>query len=132
MSEIELWIIAELNDNIENWKLSGKLLGLTDQELLVIESKYLAKDSLKECFYQMLLKWRLKEPENCYLEYLCKSLEINVNRFISFKQTADVDDLPKQRFECYFNRYFDKFDNVNEIFLKLKIVSFFLKFEILK
>lgn len=121
LSEIELWYLVELNGNLENWKFSGKLLNLSDQELLVIESKYLAKDCLKECFYQMLLKWRLKEPENCYLEYLCKKLEINVNKFISFKNSADTDDdLSKQRFQSYFNRYFHKLENIDEIFFKLK------------
>jgi hypothetical protein len=129
LSEIELWYLVELNGNLENWKFIGKLLSLTDQELLVIESKYLAKDCLKECFYQMLLKWRLKEPENCYLEYLCKKLEINVNKFVSFKKSVDTDDdLSEQRFQSYFNRYFHKLENIDEIFFKLKNVSFLFSF----
>ena len=97
-------------------------MSLTEQELLIIETKYLAKDSLKECFYQMLLKWRLKEPENCYLEHLCKKLQMNVNKFNNFKRTFDEDELTKNRFDCYFNQYFENFENIQEIFYKLKNV----------
>ena len=116
--------MTENAETLANWKLTGKLLNLSEQELLVIEAKYLMKDSLKECFYQMLLKWRLKEPENCYLEYLCKKLKINMNKFLS---SDESEEETKKRFDCYFKKYFQKFE---ENFLKFKNVSIlFLIFE---
>ena len=104
--------------------MTNRIPHLSEQELLVIEAKYLMKDSLKECFYQMLLKWRLKEPENCYLEYLCKKLKINMNKFLS---SDESEEETKKRFDCYFKKYFQKFE---ENFLKFKNVSIlFLIFE---
>jgi hypothetical protein len=91
----------------------GKNLSLTQQELLVIETKYLVKDSLKECFYQMLLRWRLKEPENCYFEFLYKKS----TKFIKCKISSD-DEIFKKRFDCYFKRFFKNFENIDEIKMK--------------
>ena len=60
---------------------------------------------------------------------LFKKLEINVNKFVSFKKSVDTDDdLSEQRFQSYFNRYFHKLENIDEIFFKLKNVSFLFSF----
>jgi hypothetical protein len=70
MNEKFLWLIANNYDNLSEWK-SVAITGLTLQlsDIQNIEARHLIADGLKECFYQCLLKWRVKEPENCYLNY---------------------------------------------------------------
>ncbi len=60
--------------------------------MVQIETKYTV-DGIKECFYQMLLKWRLKSPENCNLQYLMAVLKSG------FKFNADVDHLVASVFD---------------------------------
>lgn len=70
MNEKFLWLIANNYDNLSEWKavaINGLGLQLSDTQN--IEARNLIADGLKECFYQCLLKWRVKEPENCYFNY---------------------------------------------------------------
>ena len=70
MNEKVLWLISNHYDNLNEWKsvaING--LGLQLGDVQTIQARHLIADGLKECFYQCLLKWRVKEPENCYLNY---------------------------------------------------------------
>ncbi|CAF0823298.1 unnamed protein product [Brachionus calyciflorus] len=70
-----LWIISNEYENLNEWKTLGNSLGLSAQDILLIEHKY--KNDLLECFYQCLLKWRLRQPENCNWKFLSKFLKLN-------------------------------------------------------
>lgn len=74
LNEKHLWMITNEYENLEEWKQLAKHLSLTEHDTQIIETKYLARDGLNECFYQCLLKWRLKQPENCTFNYLASVL----------------------------------------------------------
>jgi len=86
LTEKQLWLITNEYDNLLEWKSLGKHLNLNEQDLQLIESKYLHKEGLKECLYQCLLKWRLYEPENCNLLYLIDQFELHMNKSEEFVQ----------------------------------------------
>lgn len=69
LDEKSLWLIANEYDNLLEWKRLAARLGLTRQDIQIIESKYLHKDGIVECLYQVLLKWRVREPENSSFAY---------------------------------------------------------------
>ncbi len=86
MNEKFLWLIANNYDNLSEWKtvaITG--LGLQLSDVQTIEARYLIADGLKECFYQCLLKWRVKEPENCYLNYF-----LGVILLVKLKKSSDM------------------------------------------
>ncbi len=98
-------------------------LGLDENEISIVESKYLARDGLKECFYQCLLTWRLQEPENCTLNYFLQVLERKVNKSNEFieqlKHRLEFTDIEKN--QNTLNLYLNKFLlNAEEINIKLE------------
>lgn len=105
----------------------AKLFELNNQEILMIESKYMTKDGLKECFYQMLLKWRLHSPENCNFAYLLKIIREHVKDDIAFTSfirslTSKIrgDNLKYQDSKFLF--YLEKYANNDD--LKEKLMNF--------
>lgn len=85
MNEKYLWLIANNYSNLAEWKSVSLELGLDKSDLQIIQARYLISDGLKECFYQCLLKWRLKEPEHCYLGYF-----LNILRFKLDKSNEEI------------------------------------------
>lgn len=96
LSEKQLWIMANHYSGLAEWERAGELLGLTRSDLCVIKLNHYHPHShlkqngsktneknenlkgltknVQECFYQVLLKWRMLEPENCSLTYLTSKL----------------------------------------------------------
>ncbi|CAF0761310.1 unnamed protein product [Brachionus calyciflorus] len=70
ISDLFLWKLANRQENLLDWEEIGQQLGLNKCEIQQIESKYLNKDGLVECLYQVLLRFKLKSPENCTIKYL--------------------------------------------------------------
>lgn len=86
MNEKDLWNLTNKYSDLSDYKELSLGLGLEKNDVLIIESKYLSRDGLKECFYQCLLTWRLQMPENCSLEYFIQVLENNLNKDAEFIQ----------------------------------------------
>lgn len=81
-----LWTITNEYDTLDDWKSLAKCLGLSNQDILLIEHKY---DDLLECFYQMLIRWRLRQPENCNWNYLSKIINQKFNKSIHLDTKKD-------------------------------------------
>ena len=86
LTEKQLWIITNNYENLSDWKRICLTLGLTAQDVQCIESQYLQYEGLKECFYQSLLRWRMREPENCYLAYFNQVLAFRLG--VDSRQTS--------------------------------------------
>jgi hypothetical protein len=84
MSEYHLWLITNSYDNLLEWKDLAASLGLSQQEIQLIESRFINRDGLKECFYQTLLKWRIKEPENCTFANFFQILSVRLSKNADF------------------------------------------------
>ena len=73
LDERQLWLIAnEYDKPLSEWKLVAEALGVSEQDVECIE--HVHARAPKECLYQTLLKWRLREPDNCQLAYLSRVL----------------------------------------------------------
>jgi hypothetical protein len=80
-NEKHLWNAS--NYIFQEWKVLGRYLSLSENDIYLIESKYFLKEGTRECCYQVLLKWREFNPEECNLNYLCKKLiQLNLNLFV--------------------------------------------------
>ena len=79
MNEKHLWLIADSYPNLNEWKEVSLELGLESSDIQIIQARYMLSDGLKECFYQCLLKWRLKKPEYCYLNYFLNIIKFKFN-----------------------------------------------------
>ncbi|RNA43765.1 hypothetical protein BpHYR1_031298 [Brachionus plicatilis] len=66
-----LWTIANEYEPLDDWKSVAKCLALSNQDILLIEHKH---HDLLECFYQMLVRWRLRQPENCNWNFFSKKI----------------------------------------------------------
>lgn len=84
LDEKYLWLITSKYERLNEWKLISIALGLEISDVQIIQAKYLISDGLKECFYQCLLKWRLKQPEHCYLDYFLNILKHKLNKSNEF------------------------------------------------
>ena len=80
-------------------------MDLNEQDLIVIEAKYMLKDGIKECFYQMLLKWRLKTPENCVVSHLYEMMLSNTHLFQQSSVNKIIDSI---------NNRLDKINEFNQ------------------
>ena len=127
MNEKCLWSIANHYDNLNEWKKISIILGLEICDVQMIQAKYLISDGLKECFYQSLLKWRLKEPENCYLNYFLNKLYMNLNKTFDFiNKLKDDITSKKTKNKTIFNMfqfYLTGLERKYEICLDKKKVS---------
>lgn len=92
MTESELWRLAQKYPDLSEYTLVAVALGIDRADIQIIESKYLSRDGLRECFYQCLLTWRLNQPENCTLENFLKVL-------ITLNKTSEFINNLKQQFE---------------------------------
>ena len=84
MNEKELWNLTNKYSDLSDYKELSIALGLDKNDVSTIESKYLNREGLKECFYQCLLTWRLQRPENCSLEYFVQVLANKLNKTTEF------------------------------------------------
>ena len=67
----------------QEWKSIARSLLLSENDICLIDDKYYLKDGLRECCYQMLIKWRELYPNECYFYNLClKLVKINLNFYI--------------------------------------------------
>lgn len=78
LDEKDLWVLTSLHERLDEWKQVAKRLGLSERDLQLIEAKHLTRDGIDECLYQALLKYRTREPENCYLENVVRALDVSV------------------------------------------------------
>lgn len=101
MSETYLWHLANKYSDLKEYCKIAVGLGLEENEISIIESKHLARDGLRECFYQCLLTWRLQNPENCTINYFLQMLEQKIDKPKEFieqlKNRLDCNDLDKNR-----------------------------------
>lgn len=105
-----LWTICNEYDTLDDWKLLAKCLGLGNQDILLIEHKY---NDLLECFYQMLIRWRLRQPENCNLNFLLKVINQKFGKSIYWDKKKDA--------QIYFNFLAEK-KSIDNIKLNEKIL----------
>ena len=80
LNESNLWNLANVYENLSEWTLVGKCLGLNNNDINSVRLRHLKKDGLKECFYQSLLLFRQREPENCNFEYLTRVLATKLDK----------------------------------------------------
>ncbi len=81
MSEKNLWYASEYL--FQEWKSIARYLSLSENDICLIDNKYYLKDGLRECCYQMLVKWRELFPNDCFLYNLClKLIKINLNLYV--------------------------------------------------
>ena len=123
MSEASLWRLANEYACLNEWKTLGTCLGLDDNDICAIESRYLIRDGLKECFYQCMLTWHLRQPENCSLSYFFKVLK-RLNKPIEFierleerlinKSIARTND-SKRMLEMYAKRVDNAVNSLGEV-----------------
>ena len=67
----------------QEWKAIARNLCLSESDIYLFEAKHLYKDGIRECCYQMLLKWRELYPSDCCLYNLCiKLININLNLYV--------------------------------------------------
>lgn len=142
MNEKHLWSLTLNYDNLNEWKSIASLLNLSKQDIDLIEFNYLsARDGLRECFYQCLLKWRLIQPENCYFSYLSKLLVLKLNKTNRFilKLAKSMHVLLDENYNLFknesisllnyyigiLNKYNNKEINLNEFELS-KVCAIFL------
>jgi hypothetical protein len=113
MSENSLWLLANEYDDLLEWKTLGASLSLSAQDLQQIECKYLSKEGPRECLYQALLKWRLREPENCHLKYflvdilrnkLSKSEEFLARLSQKLSKNDDQNESSKKKLNFYLKQ----------------------------
>lgn len=86
MDDKALWTIANEFDALDDWKSLAKCLTLSNQDVLLIEHKY---DDLLERFYQMLIRWRLRQPENCNWNFLSRIIIQKFNKSICLDPNKD-------------------------------------------
>ncbi len=111
MNERDLWILACEYPALSEWKkVAIDCLDLDGNDLFNIECKYLIRDGIKECFYQSLLLWRLRDPENCNKSYFLKRLSnhYNVNDFSIKKQPNENQSFENKLANGYGKRILDE------------------------
>ncbi len=133
LNERHLWLLTNTYDNLDEWKMLAVRLGLTKQDIDVIEFSYSSSfDGLRECFYQCLLKWRLIQPENCYFTFLCKIIQTkfektkefieNLAQVMFVKERSESRDREcKQILSTYLETLSSKHPNSHSFNLNLKL-----------
>ena len=67
----------------QEWKPIARCLLLTENDICLIDTKYYLKDGIRECCYQMMIKWRELCPNICYFYNLClKLIKICLNYYV--------------------------------------------------
>ena len=84
MNEGQLWDLACKYGRLNEYRSVALALGVDETDIQIIESKHLARDGLKECFYQCLLTWRLNQPDSCSLERFADTLATQLEKCESF------------------------------------------------
>ena len=87
LNEKDLWMLVNKYDDLFEWELIGTQLGLSRTDLQIIKYEHLDKidlGGLRECLYQVFLKWRMYEPENSNLNYLLKFFKTKLNKTNEF------------------------------------------------
>jgi hypothetical protein len=78
-SQNDLWKAS--NYLFAQWKLLGRYLGLNETDLILIEAKYMAKDGLRECCYQLLLQVNESNGSFYFLKLVKTLIELNLNLY---------------------------------------------------
>jgi hypothetical protein len=87
LNEKDIWMLVNKYDDLFEWEQIGKSLGLSKTDLQIIKYEHLDKidlGGLKECLYQVFLKWRMYEPENFNIGYLLKFFKSKMNKTNDF------------------------------------------------
>ena len=80
LGESDLWVASGIM--AEKWRWIGRGLGLAESELISIEAKFMEREGMRECCYQMMLVWSQSCWEEASVEGLCMGLiEMKLNLF---------------------------------------------------
>lgn len=80
LNERDFWLIANVYDNLNEWRLLANALDLSEHDVQLIEAKHLQRDGLDECLYQVLIRWRLQSENPCTMRALVDLLGTKLNK----------------------------------------------------